>query len=205
MVFLPGMDDAYHIRIQQVNYPELVLAFPATSSDLVDRLFQQQYRTGREFLDSLSTNKQSMLEAIASGFNQPTKNFVYSIGNDGGKDKLKLTIFGTIQTGQVVYPIQNGDLNIMSLMALLIGNYRYITNQIDPDEGPIDIRQTYDDKIDELFIQTGMKALNELLNILSSPENYIPRSSLQNTDEEPQQQIILSDFIKPERILLKSK
>ena len=89
MVFLPGMDDAYHIRIQQVNYPELVLAFPATSSDLVDRLFQQHYRTGREFLDSLSTNTQSMLEAISSGLIQPTKNFVYSLGTDGRNVKLK--------------------------------------------------------------------------------------------------------------------
>jgi hypothetical protein len=196
------MDGVYHIRVQPVNNPELVLAFPAGIAHLVEDLFQPQYRTGQDFLNALEQAKPSMLEAIAANFllpepsdgnamghSLPKRNFSYSIEED--KLALSLTI-APGPSGKIRHNITGNECLALYAAACLIPNYIRTKNAIDPDDGPIDVKGMYDEKTDNPYIDIGTPAIMELMSILSSLEQYLPQE--EGSEAEPK--VIWSKFIE---------
>ena len=62
------MNEIYHLRTQGTSGQEAVLAFPSEIASRVEQIFQEQYKTGREFAKALEDKRQDVLEAIASNY-----------------------------------------------------------------------------------------------------------------------------------------
>tara|TARA_Y100000310_G_scaffold198495_1_gene198525 strand:- start:284 stop:859 length:576 start_codon:yes stop_codon:yes gene_type:complete len=187
------MEGVYHIIIRQTNNPELVLAFPRGIDHLVNYLFQEQYRIGQEFIDDLEYKKQSILDAIADHF-APQRNFRYSIEDN----KLFLQIPLIIdQYGHEKYHYTNEEYNAMTMLACFAANYVHIKDAIDPNDGPIDIQGTYDEKTHQSYTAIGAQAMHELMIVLSSPEKLLPAE--EDTSVSPK--VVWSGLIKSEPVL----
>ena len=187
------MDGVYHIRIQQTNNPELVLPYPNGIDYLVNNLLKPQYRTGQDFVDGFEKAKQPILDAISNYF-APQQNFRCSIEND----KLFLQIPAiTDRYGQEKYYYTNEEYNALIMLACFVANYSNVKALTDLNDGPVNVKGTYDKKADQSYFTIGTQAMYELMITLSSLEKQL------SADEDPSAspKVFWSNFIKAEPIL----
>lgn len=187
------MDEVYQIRIQQTNNSELVLPYPSTIDHLVNNLLQPQYRIGQDFVDGFEKAKQPILDAISDYF-APQQNFRCSIENN--KLFLKIPAI-TDRHGQEKYQYTNEEYNAMTMLACFVANYSHVKALTDLNDGPVNVKGTYDNKADPSYFTIGAQAIYELMIALSSPEKQL------SADEDPSaQKVVWSNFIKAEPMLI---
>ena len=148
---------AYHIRIQQANMPEAVLAFPVGVAGLVESLFLGAYNTGQEFLTVLEAAKGQMLDAIVAAYPSSPRSFSYSLNSE----TLVLRLSATQLQRRVLYRAPANDINAMKVMAMLVANYVHLKQSIDTQEGPVTVKTSYDSRIEQSFVDIGLPAAEE--------------------------------------------
>ena len=167
------MNETYHhLRIQGTSGQEAVLAFPDGIASRVDQIFQEQYKTGGEFVKALEDKRQDVLDAIASNYPSEPKTFLYSI--EEGKLVLR-QIASAGQNGQIQASHSENDHYSMGLMAMFLGNYLHIQEIFSSAECQVTIRKTSDERVDEVYMRNGDAPFEEWAAIFEGKATGIER------------------------------
>ena len=163
------MNETYHLRIQEANGQEAVLAFPGCIASRVEKIFQEQYQTGSDFVRALEDSKQELLEAIAAAYPSERKTFSYSIE----EDRLVLKpVASIVRGGAVKASHSQNEAMSMIVMAMFLGNYLHIRRLFESDRGPLTLRKTFDIEIDQSYMDMGKAPSDEWLAIFEGKEPH---------------------------------
>jgi hypothetical protein len=184
----------HHLRIMQVNQHKPPLAFPEDIAGVVNNLFQGQYRTGQNLIDELEIAKTSIIDTYVGMLPAP-QHFSYYFMDDRLVFRLNVSE-NNVNGSRIVNFVTNiPESKIMSAIASFVGNYNHLRDSLDPNDGPIEITRTTDDRVDMQYVENGRTALNEFKSLFG--ENSIGQYGMLNLPEN--QHIAAQMVIKQRR------
>src|SRR3989338_8671880 len=157
----------YQLRIQANDKLESVLAFSGWISEGIDRLFEERYDSGRDFIANLEDKKQQILDAIVQGYQTSKKNFTYTIN----EDKLIIAPLSQVNgQGDMSFVCEQNDFSAMAVMTMFLGNYLHIKKLLSSVDKPLTVRKSFENRYDESFKERGKAPYDELVAIMSGKE-----------------------------------
>lgn len=165
----PSNIAVYQLRIQTPNNLEAFLAFPSWIHTSIDKLFECQYATGRDFVSNLESKKQQILDAIVKGYPTSKKNFTYTIY----EDKLIIAPLSQVSGhGEISFVCEENDFSAMTVMAMFLGNYLHIKRLLKSFDKSVTVRKSLEERYADPFKERGKPPYDELAAIMTGAEQH---------------------------------